>query len=449
VGLKQGSVISPILFNIFFGAIIKAINSRTEPDNGIMLKYHHGNDIFFEPNLGKGFPVSKIIISELLFADDAAFFSHTEDGLQSKMDVVMEVVSAFGQLVSIKKTEVLLVQPRVAKDSVALPDPAIIVDGQLLKVVTKFKYVGSFQNTTASVSDEINIRVQRMAMAYKAKRQILFENRRLKLRVRLQGFATFVLTAGIYGCETWNCTAKELARLESKQFWYLRRIFGYHWEKRKSFADLIYEARIAGVNILPISALVHRARLVYFGHVNRMDNCRYPKIILNAESLHGQKLRGGQELNYKRAVLGDLKAFNISIDFNIWSKAVMRREKWRTLVKTTGVEYFMQNWFADRCNESNKRHKKLDPQSVLKTPYAFAHLDKKRVQELSIVNLENAISIGAVTVGRGRKEKGLSGFDGAVNEVRSAAKEALGGFGSFVRKLIEDVSSSCFFSDLY
>jgi Reverse transcriptase (RNA-dependent DNA polymerase) len=451
VGLKQGSVISPILFNIFFGAIIKAINLRLDGENGIMLKYRHGNDIFYNPYLQKGHRTYKVLITDLLFADDAAFISHSESGLQSKMDIVVEVVSAFGQLVSIKKTEVLLVQPRVCKGVEKLPDPRITIDGQVLKVVSKFKYVGSMQNTTASVTDEINTRVQRMAMAYKAKRQILFENRRLQLRVRLQGFATFVLTAGIYGCETWNCTAAELAKLESKQFWYLRRIFGYHWERRKSFADLIHEARMAGVNILPISALVHRARLVYFGHVNRMNDSRYPKIILNAECVGGKKIRGGQELSYKRAVLGDFKAFHIDDDFNFWSKAVRNREQWRRLVKTTGIEWFMQKWFDDRCNESNKRHSKLDPNYILKIPYKFAHLEKKKPQESGIINLDYAISTGAVTVGRGRKEKTTSGLvtNSLFSQIQNEAKEALGGFSGFVRNLLVGFSSSSYYSDMY
>ena len=47
---------------------------------------------------------------------------------------------------------------------------------------------------------------------------------------------------------------------------------------RKSIADLINESRSAGVDMYPIRALIHRARLVYFGHMNRMDDMRYPKI---------------------------------------------------------------------------------------------------------------------------------------------------------------------------
>ena len=112
----------------------------------------------------------------------------------------------------------------------------------------------------------------------------------------------------------------------------------------------------------PIRALIHRARLVYFGHMNRMDDMRYPKIILNAECVEGKKLPGGQEMTYKRAVLGDFKVFNINDDFNVWSRCVIHREKWRYLVKTTGIQFFMQQWYDERCKDSNLRHPSVQSQ---------------------------------------------------------------------------------------
>ena len=430
-GLKQGSCFAPILFNIFFGAIIKAINARTseDKDNGINLNYHIGNDIFFDPQLGKGKLRKKITITELLFADDAAFVSSSEEGLQSKMNVVVEVISAFGQLVSIKKTEVLLVQPRL-KNGVVLPDPVINIEGEALKVVSKFKYVGSLQNTTADITDEVGIRIQRMAVAYKQKRTILFENKRIKLSVRLRAFSAFVITAGVYGCETWNSTAKDIDRLESKQFWYLRRILNYHWKEMKSFADLIFESRKAGVNILPISALVHISRLSYFGHINRMSDSRYPKIFINAECRDGRRLKGGAEITYKKVVLNDLKAFCISTDFNCWSKLVKKRNEWRKAVKEVGLNYYMQNWYNERTAASNKRHLKVDKSYVLKSPYVFS-LSTKPV----VVNLQRAINSGAVTTGRGSKE--ASRAPGITKKIENTLVEALDkGLSNYVRELL-------------
>jgi Reverse transcriptase (RNA-dependent DNA polymerase) len=430
-GLKQGSCFAPILFNIFFGAIVNAINSRIDRNNGIDIKYHIGNDIFNDIQLDEGKPRKYMTITDLLFADAAAFISSTEEGLQRKMNIVVEVVSAFGQLVSIKKTEVLLVQPRIKKDGVKLPDPVITIEGEVLRVVSKFKYVGSLQNTTADITDEVDIRIQRMAVAYKQKKTILFENRRIKLSVRLKAFCAFVVTAGIYGCETWNSTVKDIDRLESKQFWYLRRILNYKWEQLKSFADLIYESRLAGVNILPISALVSMSRLSYFGHVNRMSNKRYPKILINAHCLHGRKLCGGQEMNYNRVLLSDLKAFGIDDDFNKWSKLVQDRVGWRKAVKERGVQYYMQNWYSERTAASNARHLKKDKDYPIKFPYVFNVCAKSE-----LVKLQKAINSGAVTTGRGSRERG-SGVAAVTEKIQETLADAMDvGLSSYVRKLL-------------
>jgi hypothetical protein len=48
-------------------------------------------------------------VSDILFADDAAFMSTSEKGLQKILDAADEILSAFGQMISIKKTEVLVV----------------------------------------------------------------------------------------------------------------------------------------------------------------------------------------------------------------------------------------------------------------------------------------------------------------------------------------------------
>lgn len=349
------------------------------------------------------------------------------------MDIVVEVVSAYGQLVSIKKTEVLLVQPRVAKKVASLPNPVIKIDGQILSVVSKFKYVGSLQNTNADVTDEIDIRIRRMAMAYQLKRRVLFENKRIKLSVRLHAFCALVITAGIYGAETWNSSTRDTDRLESKQYWYLRRIHNYHWSDMKSFADLIHESRAAGVNVIPISALVIRSRLTYFGHINRMKDNRYPKMILNGDCMTGKKLRGGQELTYKHSVLRDLRAFGISEDFNKWGKLVQERNKWRTAVKEEGYAYFMQGWFNARAEASNTRHLKADANYTIKAPYLFESSVHPK-----LVNLTCAIKNGAVTVGRGKKERNVC------EKIKDVFREAVGErIHNYVRTLLSTSVATC------
>ncbi len=99
---------------------------------------------------------------EFLFADDCEIISHSVDDLQKIMTIFHEVSNKFGQQISVKKTEILVVQPRKAY---FLEKPEICVDGQILNVVNTFKYVGGTENQTASLDSEITTRILRMAAA--------------------------------------------------------------------------------------------------------------------------------------------------------------------------------------------------------------------------------------------------------------------------------------------
>ncbi len=69
-GLKQGSVLAPMLFNIFFGAIMGAVIERTK-DLGVKFRYKPGGDIFKLAELKKKRGVEQIRLMDLPFADDA------------------------------------------------------------------------------------------------------------------------------------------------------------------------------------------------------------------------------------------------------------------------------------------------------------------------------------------------------------------------------------------
>jgi hypothetical protein len=255
------------------------------------------------------------------------------------MDVVSEVLTAYGLPISIKKSEVMLVQPRSKVGVEQLREPVIYVEGKRLAVVTSFKYVGSTQNCLANTLDETKIRAQKMAAAYHTYRTLLFENKRIRQSVRLRAFNTFVMSSAVYCCEAWNSTQAEITKLEAVQFRYLRRMLGYHWSDRKSFADIIDECRRVGVDMLPVGAVVIRNRLTYFGHVNRMANNRLPKMLLYGQCADGKKSSGGQEIGIRRVFISDMKSFGIDVDFNVWFNGSLDRAKWRNAVKTKGIAF--------------------------------------------------------------------------------------------------------------
>jgi hypothetical protein len=130
-------------------------------------------------------------IVHVLFADDAELTteSQLELELQHFLNVFSEVVSGYSQEISVKKTEVLVVQPRVTRCHVEEPCRmqaeaddtnekvgTVLVYGKPLEVVSEFKYVGSIANKFTDTHDEIRTRRQRAGQAYAKVAENIFEN---------------------------------------------------------------------------------------------------------------------------------------------------------------------------------------------------------------------------------------------------------------------------------
>ena len=79
----------------------------------------------------------------MLFADDAALVSHTQEGLQCLMDRFSKACKVFSLTISIKKTEVM------AQD--ADTPISIYIDGSNLSVVDNFKYMESIISSNLSL----------------------------------------------------------------------------------------------------------------------------------------------------------------------------------------------------------------------------------------------------------------------------------------------------------
>ena len=75
---------------------------------------------------------------ELLFADDSALVAHSADKMQKIVDAFSDASKKFGVTINIKKTEVQS-QP----NSTWTREEDIMVDGNKLKSVLEFTYLGS------------------------------------------------------------------------------------------------------------------------------------------------------------------------------------------------------------------------------------------------------------------------------------------------------------------
>jgi hypothetical protein len=114
-GLKQGSVLSPVLFNIFMGAIISKFEEQcTEKINagmeyiGINIKYNFSGNLLDMARLNKKTaPSSSFTLLDVLYADDCVLFGNSVSSMQIMVDIFDNLAAKFGMEVSIDKTKVI------------------------------------------------------------------------------------------------------------------------------------------------------------------------------------------------------------------------------------------------------------------------------------------------------------------------------------------------------
>ena len=99
-GVKQGCVLAPTLFSIFFSIMLR--ESKRGPAGGHLHP--------FPNNLRRLLARTKTIvelITELLFADDCALLTLTEEALRHIVNRFSDAAENFGLTISLKKTEML------------------------------------------------------------------------------------------------------------------------------------------------------------------------------------------------------------------------------------------------------------------------------------------------------------------------------------------------------
>ena len=242
--------------------------------------------------------VRKVLIRDMLFADDAAVATHAQEELQSLMDCFSQACKDFGLTISLKKTNVL------GQDTEALP--VITIDNYELDAVCQFTYLGSTINDNLSLDAEIDKRIGKAASTLARLTARVWTSPKLSVKTKMAVYNACVISTLLYGSETWTTYAGQERRLNSFHLGTIRRILGISWQDKVTNADVLSRAGLP-----TMYTLLRQRRLRWLGHVRRMEDGRIPKDILYGELALGRRTTGRPHLRYKYVCARDMKAVGI------------------------------------------------------------------------------------------------------------------------------------------
>ena len=276
-GVRQGCVLSPILFSLYAEIIMRDIADL----EGIKIG-------------GKNF-------NNVRYADDTVLIADSEDKLQRIVERVNAAGEAMGLKINRSKTECMVISKGGA------PTCNISVGNEPIQQVNKFKYLGSTITEDSRCESEIKERIGIARSAFIKMRNVI-SNRHVRVATRIRVIKAYIWSTLLYGCETWTINKEMEKRLEAFEMWCWRRMLRISWTERRTNDSVLEEIR----KPRELMKIIRTRQLNFLGHVMRREAME--NISLTGR-ISGSRGRGRPRTKYmdgiKQVIPGGLSAGEI------------------------------------------------------------------------------------------------------------------------------------------
>lgn len=262
VGVCQGCLLSPVLFNVYLENIMQETLDGFHPSISI-----------------NGRP-----LCNLRFADDIDLVGGSEAELQDLTARLEHASTLFGMEVSSEKSKILV-------NSHTDQEPTnITLNGQKLEEVDNFKYLGSTLSKDGSSILEVKARIS-LAMSAMTRLNTIWKSNSISFPVKLKLYKALVVSILLYGCESWTLTADLSRRIQAFEFKCFRRLLLISYKDHKTNEFVWQKVVNYAGDQEPLLATVKRHKISWYGHTTRHDSLS--KTILQG-TVRGARRRGRQ-----------------------------------------------------------------------------------------------------------------------------------------------------------
>ena len=238
VGVRQGCLLSPTLFNILLERIMTDA-----------LEDHAGT-----------VSIGGRTITNLRFADDIDGLAGTETELANLVERLDKTSTAYGMQISAEKTKLMT-------NNINGISSTIKASGEKLETVQSLKYLGAIVTDEGS-RPEILSRIAQATGTF-ANLKVIWKDKNIALNTKIRLLRSLIMSIFLYACETWTLTAETERKIQTMEMRSFRRLLGISYREHITNEEVRNRIRQAIGLYKELLTIVKQRKLQWYGHITR------------------------------------------------------------------------------------------------------------------------------------------------------------------------------------
>ena len=350
-GVLQGAVDSPAHFSVFFDSILRIFIEKCQKRNihGVKFDYRIPSQASTRAQRMQDKLNGTRSIFYGGYCDDVFVTCSSLDDLKAATEILEDVCGRFGLTICCKKTKTMILnykEPKTtpkksstnkkrkkSKKKSKYPTNLVKIGGQVIENVSIFKYLGVKidKSDYRTGKSEINYRISCANFKF-YKMKHIFQNKSIKMKVRMIYYNAYIRTRLTYGSQLWNLPFNLRGKIQKVHTKHLRTMairgferrggpsslrdeIGYNWKWVYRYNDLLKICRTD-----PVLDFTDFQRAKWISHVIRKNNDSAVKQLLFEVS---QTTRIGRTTSSLDQLLDVTRQYDIS-DTTVYKTSVTR-----------------------------------------------------------------------------------------------------------------------------